>query len=455
MIADWDDAYANAPHIPGGDDYPRALGGGGARRSGRRCAGAAARGAALRGAPARSGSTCSCPTGAPQGLVVFVHGGYWRAFDRGTWSHLAAGPLARGWAVAMPGYVLAPEARIAAITAMIAEAVRGRGGRVAGADPAGRAFGRRAPGGAAGLRRQPAAAAVRGAGRRGWSAISGLHDLRPLLRLGAQRRPAARRRPRRRPRARRCSRRAAGARVHAWVGDDERPEFVRQTTLIANIWTGLGAEMAQTIEPGRHHFDVIDGLARPGLGAGRGAGRMRSGHEDQARVVVIGGGVVGCSVLYHLAKAGWTDVMLIERSELTSGSSWHAAGGFHTLNGDPNVAKLQAYTVGLYRELEELSRPVLRAAPDRRRDDGRHARSAWTSCGWRTPRGAASAWRPRSSRRREATAMFPLMDASHFVGALWDPVEGHLDPAGHDARLRQGGAEARARRSCCATASSS
>jgi dimethylglycine dehydrogenase len=77
--------------------------------------------------------------------------------------------------------------------------------------------------------------------------------------------------------------------------------------------------------------------------------------KSHARVAVIGGGVVGCSVLYHLAKAGWTDVLLIERSELTSGSSWHAAGGFHTLNADPNVAKLQAYTVGLYRELEALS----------------------------------------------------------------------------------------------------
>ena len=77
--------------------------------------------------------------------------------------------------------------------------------------------------------------------------------------------------------------------------------------------------------------------------------------KDQAKVVVIGGGVVGCSVLYHLAKAGWTDIMLIERSELTSGSSWHAAGGFHTLNGDPNVAKLQAYTVQLYKEIEEIS----------------------------------------------------------------------------------------------------
>ncbi len=77
--------------------------------------------------------------------------------------------------------------------------------------------------------------------------------------------------------------------------------------------------------------------------------------KSHARVVVIGGGVVGCSVLYHLAKHGWTDVMLLERKELTSGSTWHAAGGCHTINGDPNVAKLQKYTIQLYREIEELS----------------------------------------------------------------------------------------------------
>ena len=73
------------------------------------------------------------------------------------------------------------------------------------------------------------------------------------------------------------------------------------------------------------------------------------------RAVIIGGGVVGCSVLYHLAKLGWKDIILIERTELTSGSSWHAAGGFHTLNGDPNVAQLQAYTISLYKEIEALS----------------------------------------------------------------------------------------------------
>jgi len=77
--------------------------------------------------------------------------------------------------------------------------------------------------------------------------------------------------------------------------------------------------------------------------------------KSHTKVVVIGGGVVGCSVLYHLTKFGWTDVTLLERSELTSGSTWHAAGGMHTINGDPNVAKLQKYTVELYKEIQEYS----------------------------------------------------------------------------------------------------
>jgi dimethylglycine dehydrogenase len=151
--------------------------------------------------------------------------------------------------------------------------------------------------------------------------------------------------------------------------------------------------------------------------------------RTEARVVVIGGGVVGCSVLYHLARAGWTDVMLIERSELTSGSSWHAAGGFHTLNGDPNVAKLQAYTVGLYREIEELSGQscglhltggVMMADSPERMDFLRLVHAKGRCLGMET----------EIITPTEAKAMFPLMDETNFVGALWDPVEGHLDPSG-------------------------
>jgi dimethylglycine dehydrogenase len=151
--------------------------------------------------------------------------------------------------------------------------------------------------------------------------------------------------------------------------------------------------------------------------------------KSHAKAVVIGGGVVGCSVLYHLAKAGWSDVMLIERSELTSGSSWHAAGGFHTLNGDPNVAKLQAYTVQLYKELEEISGQscslhltggVMLADSPERMDFLRLAHAKGRYLGMDTELITPS----------EAKAMFPLMDETNFVGAMWDPVEGHLDPSG-------------------------
>ena len=77
--------------------------------------------------------------------------------------------------------------------------------------------------------------------------------------------------------------------------------------------------------------------------------------KAEYRVVVIGGGVVGASVLYHLAKFGWSDVALMERSMLAAGSSWHAAGGVHALNADPNMAALQAYTIDLLSEIERES----------------------------------------------------------------------------------------------------
>jgi len=134
-------------------------------------------------------------------------------------------------------------------------------------------------------------------------------------------------------------------------------------------------------------------------------------------------------VLYHLAKAGWKDVLLIERSELTSGSSWHAAGGFHTLNGDPNVAKLQAYTVSLYEELERISGQscglhltggVMMADSPERMNFLRMVQARGRALGMETELITPS----------EAKAMFPLMDETQFVGALWDPVEGHLDPSG-------------------------
>jgi dimethylglycine dehydrogenase len=151
--------------------------------------------------------------------------------------------------------------------------------------------------------------------------------------------------------------------------------------------------------------------------------------RSDARVVVIGGGVVGVSVLYHLTKAGWKDVLLIERGELTCGSTWHAAGGMHTVNGDPNVAKLQQYTINLYKELESLTGEscgmhltggIMLA--------GTRARLDWLKMA--KARGRYLGMELELISVEEAARLFPLMNKKHFVGALFDPIEGHVDPWG-------------------------
>ena len=152
--------------------------------------------------------------------------------------------------------------------------------------------------------------------------------------------------------------------------------------------------------------------------------------KTQARVVVIGGGVVGASVLYHLTKLGCSDAVMLERSELTSGSTWHAAGGMHTINGDPNVAKLQQYTIELYREIEEKSGQditmhmtggVMLAATEERFDwlKGVYAKGKYL--------GMEDL---RIITPEEAHELLPLIDPSQVVGAMFDPIEGHVDPYG-------------------------
>jgi len=151
--------------------------------------------------------------------------------------------------------------------------------------------------------------------------------------------------------------------------------------------------------------------------------------KTSAQVVVIGGGVVGASVLYHLTKAGWTDVLLLERRELTAGSTWHAAGGMHTLNGAPNVARLQQYTIQLYEELERASGQdcsihlpggLMLADTEVRMDFLRMA----------VARGRYLGMQLELISATEAADLFPLLDPKHFVGALFDHVEGHVDPTG-------------------------
>src|SRR5246127_5113963 len=151
--------------------------------------------------------------------------------------------------------------------------------------------------------------------------------------------------------------------------------------------------------------------------------------KSEARVVVIGGGVVGCSVLYHFTKAGWTHFVLIERDQLASGSTWHAAGGFHPLNGDPNVAKLQGYTIGLYDELERItglscglhrSGGLLLADTPERMEWLKMAHARARYLGLETSLLTPS----------EAKQLLPLIEEKYFVGAMLDAADGNLDPYG-------------------------
>ncbi len=166
--------------------------------------------------------------------------------------------------------------------------------------------------------------------------------------------------------------------------------------------------------------------------------------KTSTQVVVIGGGVVGASILYHLTKAGWTDVVLVERKELTAGSTWHAAGGMLTLNGDPNIAALQRYTVQLYKDIEEISGvscgihqtgELMLADTQERLDWLRmiHARGQYLSM------------ETEMISVAEAKEMLPILEEKHFAGAMWDPVGGHVDPSGvtnaYAAAARMAGAE--------------
>jgi dimethylglycine dehydrogenase len=150
---------------------------------------------------------------------------------------------------------------------------------------------------------------------------------------------------------------------------------------------------------------------------------------SHAKVVVIGGGVVGCSILFHLAKFGWKDVVLLERDELTSGSSWHAAGQIHTVSSDPNISRLQSYTIDLYKEIEETSGHSV----------GLHITGGFYAA-------STKEWydylkRERSKARymglnqefispRELAERHPLIDPKHYHAALWDDQDGDLDPSG-------------------------
>lgn len=257
-MRDWDDAYANSPHVPGSDRLPTLWA---ERAAAYRASLGAFRPDIAYGSGGRQRLDLVLPDGDSKGLVVFVHGGYWMRFDKSSWTDLAEGARSHGWAVALPSYTLTPAARISDITAEIAAAIATAAAQVAGPI--------RLAGHSAGghlvtrmlcddSRLEPAvhnriAATL---------SISGLHDLRPLLKTRMNETLRLTMAEATLESAALCLPRGMSP-VTAWVGGDERPEFIRQAELLANIWTGFEVPTRLVVEPGLNHFSVIEGLKDP------------------------------------------------------------------------------------------------------------------------------------------------------------------------------------------------
>lgn len=242
QITDWDDAYTNGAYVQGLEEIT---------------AGWAVRAAAMVPDDNLPGVDLYMPKGAVQGLTIIVHGGYWMAFSGRDFAHLAAGPQAAGQAVAMVSYTLAPQARVAEITQEVVRAVCAAAKKVKGPI---RLAGHSAGGHLVtrmmceGVLPEDVAARVAHV-----LSISGVHDLRPLLRtkmnetLHLTQSEALSESP-----ALLVPHR--DTRLTCVVGVDERPEFLRQNELLANIWRGLGADTRAIELPGENHFTIIAGL---------------------------------------------------------------------------------------------------------------------------------------------------------------------------------------------------
>ncbi|GAA0771134.1 alpha/beta hydrolase [Roseibium denhamense] len=253
-ITDWDDAYANADHIEGADAFvatwPKEA--------------EAFRTSWIKkdldihyGPSDRQRLDMFHPEQRPKGLVVFVHGGYWLRFGKSDWSHFATGALGKGWSVCLPGYDLAPQVRISDITCQIGAAIQKAAERVegpihlAGHSAGGHLVTRMICEGS------PLSDEIRSRIEAVVS-ISGLHDLRPLLNtkmndaFAMSESDAIAESPA-------LLRPSHDCRVVAWVGSDERPEFLRQSQVLAKAWPTVAFHK----EAGKHHFNVIDGLKDP------------------------------------------------------------------------------------------------------------------------------------------------------------------------------------------------
>ena len=258
MITNWDTAYANMDHVKDGPSYPpKWMAAAQAYREAMIAKGKAR--LDLRYGPGeRNNADLFLPDETPEGLFVFVHGGYWRAFDKSVWSHLARGCIEAGWAVALPSYTLCPEIRIADITQEISAATTFLAKEVDGplhlaGHSAGGHLASRMVCTDTTLDEDILARIANVV------SISGVHDLRPLMKtqlnktLRIDRAEAHSESP--------CLLEPLETtRLTAWVGGGELPEFVRQNDLLANVWTGLSATTRSVHDGTHNHFTVVEGL---------------------------------------------------------------------------------------------------------------------------------------------------------------------------------------------------
>ena len=256
--AEWDEAFSNAAYIPDGSSYPLRW------KSAAKAFRKKHTNSELDlsyGTHPRQKFDLFWPDAKPKGLAIFIHGGFWLDFDKTHWSHLAAGPCAMGWVVAIPSYVLAPEARISEITRAIGLAIDAcaihvngpicLAGHSAGGHLASRMICEDSPITIANVDRLKRVIS-----------ISGLHDLRPLLqtRMNDRLRLDAEEAELESPALRSPN---SSASLVCWVGSKERPEFLRQSRILAQAWKSRIRDLRHVLDPDRHHFDVIAPLEYP------------------------------------------------------------------------------------------------------------------------------------------------------------------------------------------------
>lgn len=257
-LQDWDDAFANMAHVAGSELLPQQWTDSAAAY---RASGVQVQQDIPYGDHPREQFDLIWPDATPKGLVVFIHGGFWMRLDKSYWSDFAEGARAQGWAVCVPSYTLAPDARISHMTTQIARVLHAAAGKVdgpiriaghsAGGHLASRMICDDTPVEAATLSRIEAV-----------QSISGLHDLRPLMHTAmndvlhldeaeAVRESAVLHRP------------ARAVPYCAWVGGGERPEFIRQSQLMVQMWQGLDMPARCVVDGSHNHFTVLEGLRRP------------------------------------------------------------------------------------------------------------------------------------------------------------------------------------------------